>query len=64
MLVLYNESKPLVLACNESQYGLGTVLSHVMEDGKDMLVVYAFWTLTLAEKNYSQMERLDGRTLS
>ena len=57
LLVHYDKSKSLVLACDASQYGLRTVLSHVMEDGKDMLVVYTFRTLTLAEKNYSQMEK-------
>ena len=37
-----------VLACDVSQYGLGTVLSHIMD---------ASWTLTPAEKNYSQIEK-------
>lgn len=53
----YYGSKPLVLACDVSQYSLGTVLSHLMEDGKDRLVAYAFRRLTLAEKNYSQVEK-------
>lgn len=30
----FDPKKPLVLTCNTSQYGLGAVLSHVMEDGK------------------------------
>ena len=57
LLVHYDESKPLVLACDASQYGLGAVLSHVMDDGKERPVVYASRTLTPAEKNYSQIEK-------
>ena len=57
LLVHYDESKPLVLACDASQYGLGAVLSHVMEDRKERPVTYASQTLTPAEKNYSQIEK-------
>ena len=41
LLVHYDESKPLVLACDASQYGLRAVMSHVMEDGKERPVTYA-----------------------
>ena len=32
LLVHYDPTKPIVLVCDASQYGIGAVLSHVMED--------------------------------
>ena len=56
LLVHYDGSKPLVLACDASPQGLGAVLSHIMPDGTERPVVYASRTLSQAEKNYSQVE--------
>ncbi len=55
LLVHYNHSRPLILACDASP--LGAVLSHKMEDGTERPVAYASRTLTAAEKNYSQLEK-------
>ena len=57
LLVHYDDSKPLVLTCDASPYGIGAILSHTMEDGTDRPVAYASRTLTVAEKKYSQLEK-------
>ena len=57
VLVHYNPTKPLVVACDASPYGLGAVLAHVMPDGSERPVSFASRTLTPAEKNYSQLDR-------
>ena len=43
--------------CDASHYGLGSVLSHLMNDGSDRPVAYASRTMSRAERNYSQVER-------
>ena len=40
-----------VLACDASPYGLGAVLSQIMQDGEEHSVAYASQTLTAAEKS-------------
>uniref|UniRef100_A0A1X7VJP7 Reverse transcriptase/retrotransposon-derived protein RNase H-like domain-containing protein n=1 Tax=Amphimedon queenslandica TaxID=400682 RepID=A0A1X7VJP7_AMPQE len=57
VLTLYDEKKPLVVACDASPYELGAVLSHRMSDGTDLTVTYASSTLSVAEKKYSQLEK-------
>lgn len=49
--------KDLVLSCDTSPYGLGAVLSHVMEDCLEKQVSYASRTLTKAERNYAQVDK-------
>ena len=56
LLVHYDSTKPLVLACDTSQQGLGVVLSHLMPGGTERPVAYASRTLSAAEKNYAQVE--------
>ena len=57
LLIHYDPSKSLVLACDASQCGIGAVLSHVTEDQQERPIAYASRTLTIAEKNYSQLEK-------
>ncbi len=57
LLVHFDGEKKLLLACDASPYGVGAVLSHVMEDNSERPIAYASRTLTSAEKGYSQLDR-------
>lgn len=55
-LVHYDPSKPIVIACDASPYGVGAVLSHIIE-GEEKPVMFVSSTLSAAEKNYSQLHK-------
>ena len=57
LLVHYDLNRELRLACDASSYGLGAVLSHVMDDGQERPVAYASRTPSSSERNYAQIER-------
>ena len=56
VLAHYDRTKPISLATDASPYGVGTVLSPVMEDGSEMPIAYASRTLNAVEKRYSQLD--------
>ena len=57
LLVHIDPYKPLIVACDASQYGHGAVLSHKMDNDKERPVAFASRTLKPAEKKYSQLEK-------
>ena len=40
-----------------SSYGVRAVISHVLADGSERPIVFAFRTLTASERNYSQLQK-------
>ena len=57
LLVHYDLKKSLWLACDASPYGVGAVISHVMENGEEKPIAFASRTLTASEHNYFQIEK-------
>ena len=57
VLVHFDPTLEIHLACNASDYGIGAVLSHLMPDGLEQPIGFVSRTLTDAEKNYSQLEK-------
>ena len=56
-LTHFDSSLKLTLACDASAYGLGSVLSHKMPDGSERPIAYLSRMLSVAERNYSQLEK-------
>ena len=57
LLTHYDTSKPLILACDASDHGIGAVLSHIVDGNLERPVAYISRTLSAAEKHYSQLEK-------
>ena len=57
VLIHYNPNLPLKLAGDASAYGVGAVISHVMEDGSERPIAFASRTLSSSERNYAQVEK-------
>ena len=57
LLVHYNPNRELILSCDASPYGIGAVLSHIMDDNTERPVAFASRTMSPAERNYAQIEK-------
>ena len=56
-LTHFDPAKRLVLACDASNYVLGAVLCHEMDDSQERPVAFVPRTMNVAEKKYSQLEK-------
>lgn len=57
LLVHFDDWKPIVLACDAFPFGIGAVLSHILEDGTENLVTYTSRSLSPAKRRYSQLDK-------
>ena len=56
VLIHYNPTLPVILACDASPYGAGAVLSHKLSSGKEKTIAFVSRTLSKVEQNYAQIE--------
>lgn len=56
LLIHYDPMKQIVIHCDASPYGLGAILSHII-DGQDRPVLFTSCTLTKAQQNYAHLHR-------
>nr|XP_054759405.1 uncharacterized protein K02A2.6-like [Lytechinus pictus] len=57
LLVHYDNRRELKMYCDASSYGVGAVISHVMDNGETKPIAFASRTLTKSERNYAQIEK-------
>ena len=57
LLVHFDENKPMMLSCDASPYGVGAVLSHLMDNQSDKPIAYASRSLSTVERKYSQLDK-------
>ena len=59
VLVHFDPEKDIILACDASPYGIGAVLSHKLENGKEKPISFSSCTLTPAEKSIHSWRKKD-----
>lgn len=57
ILIQYTKTLPLLLTCDASPFGVGAILSHRFPNRLEAPIVFYSKTLSLAERNYSQLDK-------
>ena len=57
VLVYFDQSLPIGIACDASSVGIGAVLFHRYKDGRERPIANASKTLTETQRNYSQIQK-------
>lgn len=56
-LVGYDLRRELLLICDSSEYGLGAIIAHVMDDGVERPIMMASRTMQPHERRYGQIDK-------
>lgn len=56
-LVGYDVNRELLLICDSSEYGVGAIIAHVMDDGSERPIMMASRTLQTHERRYGQIDK-------
>jgi len=57
VLAHFDDSKPIVLSCDASPFGVGAVLSQILDDGSEHPVAFVSCSLSKAELNYAHIDK-------
>ena len=57
LLVPFNNTLPLIIACDASPYAIRALLSHRYQESSKRLITSMSRSLSSAEKNYSEIEK-------